>query len=99
MVKARSRNPVAATTKATPDIDKKVEAFAAGADLNPGETAKPAAPAELDRNASRDFKSIRVPFNEYEYEVLEKLCKHENRSKLNMLRQAMLQEAERLGLI
>lgn len=96
MVKARVRNPVAASTSETSDLDKKVEAFAAGADLNPGDKA---APAELDKNASRDFKSIRVPFNEYEYEVLEKLCKHENRSKLNMLRQAMLQEAERLGLI
>ncbi|PPC61163.1 hypothetical protein C1Y41_19555 [Pantoea sp. ICBG 1758] len=97
MVKARTRpkgdqEPVSQPT----DIEKKVAAFAAGADLNPGDVA---APAELDKNASRDHKSLRIPFNEYEWKVLEELSQHENRSKLNMVRQAILREAERLGLL
>ncbi|MCZ4061153.1 hypothetical protein O3W44_21715 [Pantoea sp. LMR881] len=70
MVKPRSREDK--NTATDPELEKKIEAFAAGADLNPGD--KPA-PAELNKDASRDFKSIRVPFNEYEYNVLDELCK------------------------
>jgi len=38
----------------------------------------------------RDFKSIRVPFNEYEYNQLVKGAKLSGRSKLNFMRFAML---------
>ena len=43
-----------------------IEAFAAGAD---GEVTTQN--AILDSDASRDFKAIRLPFNEYEYRQLE----------------------------
>jgi hypothetical protein len=42
----------------------------------------------------RDFKSIRVPFNEREYQVLERLAVKTGRSKLNVIRWALAQLAE-----
>ncbi|WP_228257518.1 hypothetical protein [Marinobacter sp. NP-4(2019)] len=56
MVKRRS--PEATST----DADR-IEAFANQADG--GEAMK------ADPNAPRDYKKINVPFNEYEYEILE----------------------------
>ncbi|QGY32909.1 hypothetical protein [Pantoea cypripedii] len=96
MVKPRTREFGNAAANADPELEKKIQAFADGADLNPGEKTKP---EELNKNAKRGYKNIRVPFNEYEYQVLEKLSKHEGRSMLNMLRQAILREAEKAGLI
>jgi hypothetical protein len=65
-----------------------IEAFAAGAD---GEvTTKNAI---LDSDASRDFKAIRLPFNEYEYRQLEEASRRTGRSKLNFIRYAMLKMA------
>ena len=44
----------------------------------------------LNPSAKRDFKSIRVPFNEYEYKQLVKGAELSGRSKLNFMRFAML---------
>ena len=62
-------------------VEKRIEEFASAADriVTP----------ETDSAARRDYKAIRLPFNRYEYELLEKLCKKTNRSKLNMLRHAL----------
>lgn len=64
-------------------VEKRIEEFAAAAD----HVVTP--PKQTDSEAPRDYKAIRVPFNQYEYELLEKLCKKTNRSKLNMIRHAL----------
>lgn len=45
---------------------------------------------ELDPDANRDFKAIRIPFNEYEYRTLEETAKRTGRSKSNLIRWAIL---------
>lgn len=65
-----------------------IEAFAAGAD---GEVTTQN--TILDSDASRDFKAIRLPFNEYEYRQLEEASRRTGRSKLNFIRYAMLKMA------
>lgn len=74
---------------------EEIEAFAAGVDGGSSHHApkeEEAAPA-LDSDAKRDFKAIRVPFNEYEYRQLEALAKATGRTKLNAIRWAILQMA------
>jgi hypothetical protein len=78
MVKIRERK----TT--SPAKDKAIEQF--------GNEADGATP-QINPNAKRDFKSIRVPFNEFEYEKLAKAAALSGRSKLNFLRHAMLKLA------
>jgi hypothetical protein len=65
-----------------------IEAFAAGADGGQQHTP------DLDQNANRDYKAIRVPFNQYEFEKLEELAKKTGRTKLNVIRWAILKMAE-----
>ena len=69
-----------------------IEAFAAGADG--GLTTQNAI---LDSEASRDFKAIRLPFNEYEYRQLEEASRRTGRSKLNFIRYAMLKMAAEIN--
>lgn len=87
MVKARVR----AVPEKNDDLEQRVKAFADRADL-PAETEAPAAPA---KDAKRDFKALNLPLNEYEYAVLEKLCKKLSRTKSNLLRYALLELARR----
>jgi len=73
--------------------EEEIEAFASGADggaTKPKQEAKPA----LDPNAKREFKAIRVPFNEFEYSKLEALANKTGRTKLNVIRWAILKLAE-----
>jgi predicted transcriptional regulator len=86
MVKRREPPVTATTTTATAEA---IEAFAAGADGGKHQT-KP----DLDPNANRDYKAIRVPFNQYEFEKLEELAKKTGRTKLNVIRWAILKMAE-----
>lgn len=81
MVKRRER------PAQTADADK-IEAFAAQAENAPEQ--KPI----LLKDAKRDYKAIRVPFNEYEFTQLESLCEKTQRSKLNMIRHALSFYAE-----
>lgn len=69
---------------------EKIEAFAAQAESKPTQRQKPI----LSKDAKRDFKAIRVPFNEYEFTQLERLCEKTQRSKLNMIRHALSFYAE-----
>ncbi|QCR37990.1 hypothetical protein [Nissabacter sp. SGAir0207] len=69
-------------------VEKKIEAFAAQAD-----NSVAVAPSQ-DKDAKRDYKAIRVPFNEYEFAQLEALCEKTQRSKLNMIRYALAFYAE-----
>lgn len=76
---------------------EQIEAFAAGVEGDspaPSPRAKETPPA-LDPDAKRDFKAIRVPFNEYEYRQLEVLARATGRTKLNAIRWAILQMAEK----
>lgn len=77
MVKRREPTVIAGS------VEKRIEAFAAAADHVVTQ------PMQTNSEAPRDYKAIRVPFNQYEYELLEKLCKKTNRSKLNMIRHAL----------
>jgi hypothetical protein len=75
---------------------EQIEAFAAGVDggYSPSAPQEVEEEASLDPDAKRDFKAIRVPFNEYEYRQLEALAKATGRTKLNAVRWAILQIAE-----
>lgn len=64
------------------DRGKKEQSFINGADEDQ---------AVLDAAAKREFKKINVPFNEFEYRELERLAKKLNRSKLNLIRFAILE--------
>ncbi len=66
--------------------DPRVEAFAAQAD-NPGGSL-------TDPDAPRSFKKINVPFNEYEFKILEEATKRAGRSKLNFIRFAILEASK-----
>lgn len=77
-----------------PNFDtEKLEKFVSGADG--GEQVKEP-PVELDRNAVRTFKATKVPFNEFEYQMLEYLATKTGRSKLNAIRWAVVEKAEEL---
>lgn len=74
---------------------EQIEAFAAGVEGGsspPAPQEKEATPS-LDPDAKRDFKAIRIPFNEYEYRQLEALAKATGRTKLNAVRWSILQMA------
>ena len=88
----KPRKSAKATEVKDLDLERRIEAFASKADLVPGE--QPENNKVLDKDAQRDFKSIRVSFNEYEYGVLDQLSKKLNRSKLNLIRHAILMLAE-----
>lgn len=72
--------------------NEEIEAFASGADG--GIDNKPKQKVELDPNAKREYKAIRVPFNEYEFSKLEEIATKTGRSKLNVIRWAILKLAE-----
>lgn len=74
----KRRDPVTSSS-----VEKRIEEFAAAAD----HVITPI--VQTDSEAPRDYKAIRVPFNQYEYELLEKLSRKTNRSKLNMIRYAL----------
>ena len=89
----KRREPALAIKEATnTPTPAQIEAFAAGAD---GEVTTQN--AILDSDASRYFKAIRLPFNEYEYRQLEEASRRTGRSKLNFIRYAMLRLAAELS--
>ena len=73
---------------------EQIEAFAAGAEggIQMSLNKEPA----LNKNAIRDFKAMRVPFNQYEYEQLNMASQLSGRSKLNFMRYAMLKLAKEI---
>lgn len=86
----KRRTPQASSPGSRTPSAEEIERFASGADS----PATPEQPKALNENAPRDFKSIRVPFNEYEYRKLEEACRKTGRSKLNFIRYAMLNVAD-----
>lgn len=89
----KRREPKASTPKPTAE---QIEAFVAGAEDGPlvPQHKTDAQPPALNQNAIRDYKAIRVPFNEYEYQQLEIASQLSGRTKLNFIRYAMLKLAK-----
>ncbi len=71
---------------------EQVEVFASGVDGGD----KKHEPVILNPDEPRKFKTISVPFNEYEYDQLTKGTKLSARTKLNFVRYAMLKLAKEL---
>jgi hypothetical protein len=89
----KRREPQANTIAKRQPTAEQIEAFASAADggatIEEAET-KPT----LDPKAKRDYKAIRVPFNEFEYSKLDEVAKETGRTKLNVIRWAILKLAE-----
>lgn len=86
----KRREPRALSEPKREPTAEEIEAFAAAADGAQYEASKP----QPNARAKRDYKAIRVPFNEYEFEKLEELAKKTGRTKLNAIRWAILQMCE-----
>ena len=79
----------------TPEpLAEQMEAFVAGAE--DGQLVISTDTPVINKNAIRDYKAIRVPFNEYEYQQLEIASQLSGRTKLNFIRYAMLQLAKEI---
>ncbi|MFI3218745.1 MAG: hypothetical protein QX189_06440 [Methylococcales bacterium] len=79
----------------TPEpLAEQIEAFVAGAE--DGQLVISTDTPVINKNAIRDYKAIRVPFNEYEYQQLEIASQLSGRTKLNFIRYAMLQLAKEI---
>jgi hypothetical protein len=81
MVKKRVLQPATDNAKA-------IDQFVSQADSVGGGIEQPLQ-RQLDPNAPRTFKGIRVPFNECEHSQLEEAVKISGRSKLNHIRFAL----------
>jgi hypothetical protein len=92
MVKRREPKASGLNTVKTKPTPEQVESFAAGAEGIAVETKEP----EINQNAIRDFKAMRVPFNEYEYNQLVEGAHLSGRTKLNFMRYAMLKLVKEL---
>ncbi len=86
--------------KATPTepLAEKIEAFVAGSEDGQGilSTEFKTDVKSINKNAIRDYKAIRVPFNEYEYQQLEIASQLSGRTKLNFIRYALLKLAKEM---
>lgn len=93
MVKVREPKAVVLTEE---PLAEKIKAFVAGSEDGQIITSTEAMPPEINKNAIRDFKAIRVPFNEYEYQQLELASQLSGRTKLNFIRYAILKLAKEI---
>ncbi|UIJ39554.1 hypothetical protein LWC08_15245 (plasmid) [Desulfobaculum bizertense] len=82
---AKAKQPVADKEPKLTPTDKEQAAQQRGAHL-----------PTLQPHAKRDFKAIRVPFNEFEFTQLEQIATKTGRSKLNCIRWALSKLAEQL---
>ena len=87
----KRREPKATTPE---PLAEQMEAFIAGAE--DGQIVISTDTPVVNKNAIRDYKAIRVPFNEYEYQQLEIASQLSGRTKLNFIRYAMLQLAKEI---
>jgi len=90
----KRRRPKASAEDFTP-TDEQVNRFADGADLGARtQTQKQSLRAPTTRSA-RNFKAIRVPFNEAEFNALTELAEMTGRSKLDAVRFAIAEQVKR----
>ncbi|MDF1583625.1 MAG: hypothetical protein P1P78_09980 [Methyloprofundus sp.] len=92
MVKRREPKSINLSAIKSDPTPEQIEAFAAGVDGSNIESKEKI----LDQNAPRTFKTMSVPFNEYEYEQLVKGINLSGRTKLNFVRYAMLKLSKEL---
>ncbi len=92
MVKRRDPKATNLNRVKTEPTAEQVEAFASGVDGGDQKNG----PVILNPNEPRKFKTISVPFNEYEYDQLMKGTKLSARTKLNFVRYAMLKLSKEL---
>ena len=93
MVKRREPKATSAQRQYEPSKEE-IERFAAGADATVTSIVVGPKDKKPDPAAKRDYKAIRVPFNEHEYKLLEEAAEKVGRSKLNFMRHAMLEMAK-----
>jgi hypothetical protein len=94
MVKRREPKASALNLVNTQPTQEQIEAFAAAAEGG-SQSVKIKEPGP-DPSAIRNYKAMRVPFNQYEFEQLEVASKLSGRSKLNFMRYAMLKFAKEI---
>lgn len=85
----KRRSPNSKISERSKTIEAKIEKFIDGVD---GETKQQ---PDTDKNDKRDFKAIRLPFNQWEYEILEAASKKTNRSKTSFIRNAIMEAVEK----
>jgi hypothetical protein len=92
----KRREPKASTLNLvnTQPTQEQIEAFAAAAEG--GSQSIQIKEPGPDPSAIRNYKAMRVPFNQYEFEQLEVASKLSGRSKLNFMRYAMLKFAKEI---
>lgn len=83
----KRRQPKATETN-NQNLEDQIKQFADAADQHEESNQ------QLDPDAPRKHKAIRVPFNEYEYQLLDKAAKQARRSKLDFIRLAIQSAAE-----
>ncbi|MEI8209899.1 MAG: hypothetical protein WCG16_11885 [Methylococcales bacterium] len=95
----KRREPKASTLNLVTKLptQEQIEAFASAAEGR-GEKNQSTPIKEPGPNPSaiRDYKAMRVPFNQYEFEQLELASQLSGRSKLNFMRYAMLKLAKEI---
>lgn len=94
MVKRREPRASALNLVNTQPTQEQIEAFAAAAEG--GSQSIQIKEPGPDPSAIRNYKAMRVPFNQYEFEQLEVASKLSGRSKLNFMRYAMLKFAKEI---
>ena len=94
MVKRREPKVSTLNLVPTQPTNEQIEAFAAGAEG--GAKIEQAKANKPNQNAIRNYRAMRVPFNQYEYEQLDAASKLSGRSKLNVMRYAMLKFAKEI---
>jgi len=94
MVKRREPKASALNLVNTQPTQEQIEAFAAAAEG--GSQSIQIKEPGPDPSAIRNYKAMRVPFNQYEFEQLAVASKLSGRSKLNFMRYAMLKFAKEI---
>lgn len=78
--------------------EKQIEAFATGADPALGEPTKQKKhSSQNEPDAPHNHCSINLGLNKYEKDLLDKISKITGRSRLNVLRQALLEYSSKHG--
>ena len=90
----KRRRPKASVEDFTP-TDEQVNRFAAGADQGAPPPTKKRSPPTPSTRSARNFKAIRVPFNEAEFNALTELAEMTGRSKLDAVRFAIAEQVKR----
>lgn len=92
----KRREPASARKVREPSSEE-IEKFASGADNSrpKNEEITTLSQSKPNPRAVRDYKAIRVPLNEFEYNTLVKVANKTGRSKLNCIRWAIMCLAEK----